>query len=103
METELCQARLANDRLMQIGATWAPGPETTNAVAMARTLAAEAAIGTVEKALELVGGRSFYRDLGLERIYRDVQGARFHPLTLTPQRQFTGRFALGLDLDGAAV
>jgi alkylation response protein AidB-like acyl-CoA dehydrogenase len=49
--------------------------------------------------MELVGGASFYRDLGLERAFRDVQGARFHPLTEIPQLELTGRLALGLDID----
>ncbi len=50
--------------------------------------------------MELVGGASFYRDLGLERAFRDVQGARFHPLQEMPQLEMTGRLALGLPIDG---
>jgi acyl-CoA dehydrogenase len=57
------------------------------------------AIRTVEKAMEVVGESSFYRSLGLERLYRDVQAARFHPLQETPQLLYTGRLALGLDID----
>ena len=61
---------------------------------------AQAAIATVERAMELVGGASFYRDLGLERAFRDVQGARFHPLQEVPQLELTGRMALGMGIDG---
>jgi hypothetical protein len=32
---------------------------------------------------------------GLERLFRDVQGARFH----RPQLRFSGRLALGLDVE----
>jgi alkylation response protein AidB-like acyl-CoA dehydrogenase len=53
----------------------------------------------VEKALEVAGGASFYRGLGLERLFRDVQGARFHPLQEKRQLRHSGRFALGLDVD----
>ena len=49
--------------------------------------------------MELAGGASFYRDLGLERAFRDVQAARFHPLQEKPQLRYTGRVALGLDID----
>ena len=49
--------------------------------------------------MEVAGGASFYRELGLERAFRDVQGARFHPLSEMPQLDLAGRFALGLDLD----
>ena len=56
--------------------------------------------GTVEKAMEVVGGASFFRVLGLERLFRDVQGVRFHPLQEKPQQFYTGRLALGLDVNG---
>ena len=39
------------------------------------------------------------RLLNLERAFRDVQGARFHPLREKEQHRFTGRVALGLDID----
>lgn len=99
MDNELFNARLGWERMVDIGANRPPGPETTNTVLMARALAAQSSVRAVEKAVELVGGRSFYRDLGLERIFRDVQGARFHPVPEKPQQQLTGRLALGLDLD----
>lgn len=50
--------------------------------------------------MEVVGGGSFYRSLGLERLFRDVQGARYHPLQGKPQHRFSGRLALGLDING---
>ena len=99
LENHLLSTHLAYDRMVEIGESWQPNQETTNAVLMARTLAGQSAIRTVEKAIELVGGRSFYRSLQLERLYRDVQAARFHPLPEKPQQQLAGRIALGVDLD----
>lgn len=101
MENQWFKARLAYARMVAVGADAPPGPDTTNENLMARTLVGESVIGTVEKALELVGGRSFYRNLGLERLFRDVQAARFHPMTEKPQQEIAGRLALGLDLEGA--
>ena len=100
MENAFMQAEIALDRMIRIAETEAPGPERTSHAAIAHTLTAEAAIATVERAMELVGGASFYRDLGLERAFRDVQGARFHPLQELPQLELTGRFALGMGIDG---
>ena len=40
---------------------------------------------------------AFYRDLGLERRFRDVQAARFHPLQEKAQLRYAGPIALGLD------
>jgi acyl-CoA dehydrogenase len=101
MENELFATRLAHERMVEIGGRWQPGPETTDAALKARTLVAQSAIRTVEKAVEVVGGRAFYRKFGLERIYRDVQAARFHPMPEKQQQQFAGRLALGLELDAA--
>ena len=100
MENAFMQAEIALDRMIRIAEAEAPGPERTSRAAIAHTLTAEAAIATVERAMELVGGASFYRDLGLERAFRDVQGARFHPLQELPQLELTGRFALGMGIDG---
>jgi alkylation response protein AidB-like acyl-CoA dehydrogenase len=60
-----------------------------------KTLAAQAVLATVEKACEVAGGASFFRGLGLERLLRDVHGARFHPLPEKRQQLLSGRVALG--------
>ncbi|MDI4665928.1 acyl-CoA dehydrogenase family protein [Xanthobacter autotrophicus] len=100
MENAHAMAGLALDAMVRMAGGAMPGPETTSRVMTARTLAGRGAIETVERAMEVVGGASFYRDLGLERAFRDVQGARFHPLRADEQALFTGRVALGLDVDG---
>jgi len=99
MENELYAARLARRDMIANAAAPAFGPATTNTAMMGRTLAGRHAVRTVEKALEVAGGAAFYRALGLERLFRDVQGARFHPLQEKPQGQYAGRVALGLDVD----
>ncbi|MBE1528748.1 acyl-CoA dehydrogenase [Sphingopyxis sp. OAS728] len=77
-----------------------PGPETTSAVMTGRTVAGRAAIRTAELAMEVAGGGAFYKGSIVERAFRDVQGARFHPLQEPAQRELSGRLALGLDIDG---
>lgn len=99
MENAFAQAELALDDMLRIAETAEPGPETTARAMTRRTLAGRAAIATVEAAMEAVGGASFYRSAGLERAFRDVQGARYHPLQEKPQLLFTGRVALGWDID----
>jgi hypothetical protein len=39
--------------------------------------------------MELAGGAGFYRAAGLERRFRDMQGARYHPLQRGPQAHYT--------------
>jgi alkylation response protein AidB-like acyl-CoA dehydrogenase len=99
LENAFAKAEMALDRMILLAETEPPGPARTSRTAIARTHAGQGAIESVERAMELVGGESFYRDLGLERAFRDVQGARFHPMREMPQLEFTGRVALGLDID----
>lgn len=99
MENAHATADMALERMIHMAETQRPGPETTSKSMIGRTLVGQNAIRTVERAMELAGGASFYRDLGLERAFRDVQAARFHPLQEKPQLRYTGRVALGLDID----
>ena len=96
MDTELRAAQLAHRSMLDAVALNAPSAETVNEVMIGRTLVARHAIRAVELAMELVGGASFYRATGLERRFRDVQGARFHPLQAGPQARYAGAIALGL-------
>ena len=64
-------------------------------------MAGRAAIRTVEIAMEVAAGAGFFRDLGLERLFRDVQGARYHPVRGSAQLLYAGRLALGLDVNGS--
>lgn len=98
MENALLQARLANAHALVIAERRAPGPETTSAALQCRQLTGQAAIRTVEKALELAGGSAFYRHNPIERMFRDIQAARFHPLQEKPQLDMAGRFALGWEI-----
>ncbi len=100
MENAFTSAVLAHDHMIALAASELPGPETTSKAMIGRTLVAREAIRTVELAMEVAGGGSFYRSAGLERAFRDVQAARFHPLQENPQLRYTARVALGLDIDG---
>jgi len=59
-----------------------------------KTNAVNACIGIVTKAMEIVGGQGFYRSFGLERLFRDVQGAKYHPLPQADQQQSFGEYLL---------
>lgn len=100
MDTELAAARMALSDMLAVIEAGEPGEAASNRVMMGRTLAARSAIRTVEKAMEAAGGGAFYRKAGLERIWRDVQAARYHPLQEKAQARLAGRMALGLPVDG---
>lgn len=99
METELTAARLALESMLAAGRHQAPSAETVNQVMIGRGLVARHAIAAVEHAMELAGGAGFYRAAGLERRFRDIQAARYHPLLPNVQAEYAGALALGLPVD----
>jgi alkylation response protein AidB-like acyl-CoA dehydrogenase len=99
MMTELRGAELAQESMMVAAERNAPSADTINAVMMAKSLMADHAIRAVELAMELAGGAGFYRSAGLERRFRDIQGARYHPMQSGPQAAYAGAMALGLPVD----
>ena len=99
METELATARMGLRQMIDAAASGHIAPETTNDVLIGRSVAGQAAIRTVEAAMEVAGGAAFFRDAGLERLFRDVQGARYHAVRVDAQQRYSGRLALGVDLN----
>jgi alkylation response protein AidB-like acyl-CoA dehydrogenase len=99
METELTAARLARESMLAAVRLNAPSAETVNQVMIGRQLVARHTIAAVDLAMELAGGAGFYRSAGLERKFRDIQAARYHPLQSGPQAQYAGSMALGLPVD----
>ncbi|WP_157020120.1 acyl-CoA dehydrogenase family protein [Mesorhizobium xinjiangense] len=99
MDTALRAAHLAHRLMVEVAERNAPSADSVNEVMIGRALVARNAIETVELAMELAGGASFYRRNGLERCFRDIQAARYHPLQSGPQAQYAGAMALGLPVD----
>jgi alkylation response protein AidB-like acyl-CoA dehydrogenase len=99
METNLAGAQLALREMVALANDYdfAPSIDLSNKVYMYKTIAARSALRAVELAMEVRGGGSFFRDAGIERFFRDIQGARFHPWQERRQYVFTGRIALGLE------
>jgi alkylation response protein AidB-like acyl-CoA dehydrogenase len=99
MDTELAGARLALDSMLAAVRLNAPSTTTINQVMIGKTLATRHAIAAVELAMEVAGGVGFYRSAGLERKFRDIQAARYHPLQSGPQAEYAGAMALGLPVE----
>jgi alkylation response protein AidB-like acyl-CoA dehydrogenase len=99
METELTAARLAQESMLAAIRRNAPSADTINQVMIGRQLVGRHAIAAVEYAMELAGGAGFYRSAGLERRFRDIQAARYHPLQSGPQAEYAGAMALGLPVE----
>jgi alkylation response protein AidB-like acyl-CoA dehydrogenase len=63
---------------------------------VSKTIVVNAIQTVVAKAVEIAGGAAYFRRHPLERLWRDVQAAQFHPLPEKKQLLFTGRVAMGL-------
>jgi alkylation response protein AidB-like acyl-CoA dehydrogenase len=102
LENELTAARLALQHMISTAMSSQPGFETTNQIMTGRTLVAKAALNGIDLAMEIAGGSAFYRKLGLEKLFRDVQGVRYHPLREETQRKLSGQLAMGWEEDSLA-
>jgi alkylation response protein AidB-like acyl-CoA dehydrogenase len=100
LENLLVTGQITHASMVELARTAKPGPETTSAMTIRRTIVADAVLRTLDKAMETAGGPAFFRASRIERLFRDVQAARFHPLTPKQQTRLTGRLILGLDIDG---
>lgn len=95
MMTELYGAEAAQAAMLDAVDRNAPSAETVDAVMKGKVLGADHMIRAVELAMELASGAGFYRSAGLERRFRDIQGARYHAMQRGPQAQYAGAMALG--------
>lgn len=99
METELAAARFALADMLEASAG-KPGPETTNRIFLGRANIVRALTTLADRALDVAQGSGYLRSGPVERLFRDIQAARFHPLPTHAQQNLAGRMALGLDIDG---
>jgi alkylation response protein AidB-like acyl-CoA dehydrogenase len=66
-----------------------------------KTNVANACVSVVTQAMEIVGGQGFFRSFGLERLFRDVQAAKYHPLPEPEQQRFLGEYVIGARVPSA--
>lgn len=99
VETEVTVARLAWRAMVDAANRGRVGADITNEVMIGRSVVGQAVLRAADAAMEAAGGAAFFRRVWLERLFRDVQGARYHALRGAAQRRYTGRLALGLDVD----
>ena len=64
--------------------------------AAARMIAMENTVRVVDLALRAVGGSSYFKRLPLERYYRDIRAALYHPPDSDETLEFLGKTAFGL-------
>ena len=76
-----------------------PSMDTVAAVMAAKREIALAGIEVCDLAMEVAGGSAYFRGSPIERAYRDIRAAKFHPFTPEATLLRGGRAALGLDVE----
>jgi alkylation response protein AidB-like acyl-CoA dehydrogenase len=80
MEAEFLTARAIRDQVATELDSPPSDPQAALALAiLCKETVTSHAIATVEKAVEIAGGRAYFRKSPLERLARDVRAAKFHP------------------------
>jgi alkylation response protein AidB-like acyl-CoA dehydrogenase len=82
-----------------VGDDPAPSMDTVAAVMAAKREIAIAGIDVCDLAMELAGGSAYFKGSPIERAYRDIRGAKFHPLSPEATLLHAGRLALGRPCD----
>lgn len=98
LETRLHAARLAHRDMVAAIDEMGASAQSVSRVMQGRTLLVEAVLATADMAMELAGGEGFLRKTGLERIFRDIQGARYHPMRADKAALYAGTLATGGDV-----
>lgn len=101
LDTALAAATAAHEQMIALAETTAPAEAVSSSVMALKRVMTEQLLEAASLAMDAAGGSAFYRGAGIEKLFRDLQAARYHPLTLQPQRRLAGRVALGLTADGA--
>jgi alkylation response protein AidB-like acyl-CoA dehydrogenase len=100
MQTRLRVARWALDgALATVGDDPGPSMATVADVMAAKREIALAGIEVCDLAMEAAGGSAFFRGSPIERAYRDIRAAKFHPLDPEQTLLHAGRLALGVPCD----
>ena len=85
--------------LAAVGEDPAPSMETLAAVMAAKREIALAGIEICDLAMDIGGGAAYFKGSPIERAYRDIRAAKFHPFDPEVTLIHGGRLALGLPCD----
>lgn len=100
MAHRLTVAGWALDRVLaEVGDDPTPSEDLYTSVMIAKREVALAGVEVCDQAMELVGGPAYLRGSIIERAYRDIRAAKFHPHTPEATLRLAGRRAFGLGID----
>ena len=81
--------------LDEMGEDYTPSAPLLATLMLAKRQVVLDAIAVVDLAMDVVGGRSYFRSSPLERAFRDVRAGTFHPFPAEVTLTYAGKLALG--------
>lgn len=84
------------DNSQNLNAT--PTEQTASEALQAKALLAEHSVKCAQSAMAALGGFSYYKRAGVERLYRDLIAGDFHPVQAAKQKEVMGGYLLGKSL-----
>ena len=100
LDTALAAAIAAHEQMVAMAETATPAEAVSSSMMTLKRVMTEQMLDAASIAMDAAGGSAFYRVAGIEKLFRDIQAARYHPLTMQPQHRLAGRMALGFTADG---
>ncbi len=85
--------------LRAVGDDPQPSMETVAAVMAAKREIGLVGLEVCDLAMDVTGGRGFFRGSPIERAYRDIRAVKFHPISFDATLMHAGQLALGLPAD----
>ncbi|MBZ5739684.1 acyl-CoA dehydrogenase family protein [Nocardioides mangrovi] len=82
--------------LAAVGEDPVPSHDAYLAVMIAKAEIAQAGVEVCDLAMDVAGGPAFFRGSVIERAYRDIRAAKFHPLTPDATHVLAGQQELGV-------
>ncbi len=77
-----------------------PNEKIASEAHQAKSIFSQHSIKPAQAAMEALGGFSYHRSSGIERLYRDLIAGDFHPMQAAKQTEVLGDYVLGLPLSG---
>jgi acyl-CoA dehydrogenase len=85
--------------IAEMGDEYGPTDAVMAPVMIAKRQVIVGAQEVVDLAMEVAGGRSYFRSSPLERAFRDVRAGKYHPMTPERTLLYAGQLALGMPAD----
>jgi alkylation response protein AidB-like acyl-CoA dehydrogenase len=77
-----------------------PSSDSAAVALQAKSIITQHGRMSAQAAMEALGGTSYFHNVGIERLYRDLLAGEFHPMHSSRQKEMLGNHLIGKTLAG---